>query len=129
MMSGFKHVCLLDDNAPSHTYDLVKQILKSKKITVWSHPSYSPYLAQCGFFLFPKPFKTWFQDWNYVFQVAKRTLKRWDVHFTIWASWELLRHRTIDNTYWTSLVFDFIHFLLLYHWSKMINIISSKFVS
>lgn len=27
-MSGFKHVCLLNDNAPSHTSDLVKQKVK-----------------------------------------------------------------------------------------------------
>lgn len=57
LVSRFRHVCLLNDNVPSHTSDLVKQILKSKKVTSLLHPTYSLNLAQCGFFLFPKPFQ------------------------------------------------------------------------
>ncbi|XP_062582211.1 histone-lysine N-methyltransferase SETMAR-like [Saccostrea cucullata] len=53
-VSGFRHVRLLHDNAPSHTSELVKQFLKSEKVTVLPHPPYSPDLAPCDFFLFPK---------------------------------------------------------------------------
>ncbi|XP_062593106.1 histone-lysine N-methyltransferase SETMAR-like [Saccostrea cucullata] len=53
-VSGFRHVRLLYDNAPSHTSELVKQFLKSEKVTVLPHPPYSPDLAPCDFFLFPK---------------------------------------------------------------------------
>lgn len=53
-VSGFRHVRLLHDNAPSHTSQLVKQFLKSEKVTVLPHPPYSPDLAPCDFFLFPK---------------------------------------------------------------------------
>jgi histone-lysine N-methyltransferase SETMAR len=42
------------DNAPAHTSLAVRQFLKSKNITVVPHPSYSPDLAPCNFFLFPK---------------------------------------------------------------------------
>ena len=53
-VSGFRHVRLLHDNAPSHTSELVKQFLKSEKVTVLPHPPYSPDLAPCDFFVFPK---------------------------------------------------------------------------
>ena len=42
------------DNAPAHTALSVKQFLVSKEITTWHHPPYSPNLAPCDFFLFPK---------------------------------------------------------------------------
>ena len=51
--TGFKHVRLLHDNAPAHTSAIVTAFLK-KKLTVLPHPPYSPDLAPCGFFLFPK---------------------------------------------------------------------------
>jgi transposase len=41
------------DNAPAHT-SLVRQFLVSKNVTVIPHPPYSPDLAPCDFFLFPK---------------------------------------------------------------------------
>jgi hypothetical protein len=42
------------DNAPAHTSLAVRQFLTSKNITVIPHPHYSPDLAPCDFFLFPK---------------------------------------------------------------------------
>jgi len=42
------------DNAPCHTSLLVRQFLSNKLITVCPHPPYSPDLAPCDFWLFPK---------------------------------------------------------------------------
>jgi histone-lysine N-methyltransferase SETMAR len=42
------------DNAPFRNALSVKQFLASKNITVLAHPPYSPDLAPCDFFLFPK---------------------------------------------------------------------------
>jgi hypothetical protein len=42
------------DNAPSHTSVLTQQFLVKKKIPVIPHPTYSPDLAPCDCFLFPK---------------------------------------------------------------------------
>jgi len=42
------------DNAPCHTPLLVWQFLSNKNITVCRHPPYSPDLAPCDFWLFPK---------------------------------------------------------------------------
>ena len=52
--TGFKHVRLLHDNAPTHTSAIVTAFLKKEKVTVLPHPPYSPDLAPCDFFLFPK---------------------------------------------------------------------------
>ena len=52
--TGFKHVRLLHDNAPAHTSTIVTAFLKKEKVTVLPHPQYSPDLAPCDFFLFPK---------------------------------------------------------------------------
>jgi hypothetical protein len=42
------------NNAPAHTSLIVRQFLASKNRTVIPHPTYSPDLASCDFFLFPK---------------------------------------------------------------------------
>jgi len=42
------------DNAPSHTAVLTHQFLAKNKTALIPHPSYSPDLAPCDFFLFPK---------------------------------------------------------------------------
>jgi transposase len=42
------------DNAPSHTSVLTQQFLAKNKMVVIPHPPYSPDLAPCDFFLFPK---------------------------------------------------------------------------
>jgi len=42
------------DNAPAHASLLVRQFLTRNAITVADHPPYSPDLAPCDFFLFPK---------------------------------------------------------------------------
>ena len=47
--TGFKHVCLLHDNAPAHTCAIVTAFLKKEKVTVLPHPPYSPDLAPMWF--------------------------------------------------------------------------------
>jgi len=42
------------DNAPCHTSLLVQQFLSNNNITVCPRPPYSPDLAPCDFWLFPK---------------------------------------------------------------------------
>lgn len=42
------------DNAPAHTSLVVREFLARSSITVTDHPPYSPDLAPCDFFLFPK---------------------------------------------------------------------------
>ena len=42
------------DNAPTHTALSIWKFLADKNITVLEQPSYSPDLAPCDFFLFPK---------------------------------------------------------------------------
>jgi hypothetical protein len=42
------------DNAPAHNALSVKMFLAKHKIPVLEHPPYSPELALCDFFLFPK---------------------------------------------------------------------------
>jgi histone-lysine N-methyltransferase SETMAR len=45
---------LHQDNAPAHNTLSVKQYLAGKRIPVLEHAPYSPDLAPCDFFLFPK---------------------------------------------------------------------------
>jgi len=45
---------LQHDNAPYHTSVLTHHFLAKNKIAVIPHPQYSPDLAPCDFFLFPK---------------------------------------------------------------------------
>ena len=45
---------LLHDNAPAHTATLLTRFYAENKITVLSHPPYSPDLAPADYFLFPK---------------------------------------------------------------------------
>ena len=45
---------LQHDNAPSHTALSVQQCLTSKRISVLPQPPYSPDIAPCDFFLFPR---------------------------------------------------------------------------
>ena len=45
---------LHQDNAPSHTALVTCEFLAKNKITTMDHTSYSPDLAPCDFFLFPK---------------------------------------------------------------------------
>jgi len=42
------------DNAPAHTALSVQQFLAKNNMTVIPHPPYSPDLAPCDFFLFPR---------------------------------------------------------------------------
>lgn len=47
-------VLLHHDNAPAHSAKKTKQFLVTKKVETMSHPPYSPDLAPCDFYLFPK---------------------------------------------------------------------------
>jgi len=48
---------LLHDNAPAHTSLVVREFL-TKNVTTVPHPAYSPDLAPCDFYVFPK-MKLW----------------------------------------------------------------------
>ena len=52
--TGFKHVRLLHDNAPAHTSAKVNEFFEERKSNCFASPPYSPDLAPCDFFLFPK---------------------------------------------------------------------------
>ena len=45
---------LQHDNAPAHTALSIREFLAKKNISVLPHPPYSPDLAPCDFYLFPK---------------------------------------------------------------------------
>ena len=45
---------LQHDNAPVHNSLSIREFLAAKKVPVLPHPSYSPDLSPCDFFLFPK---------------------------------------------------------------------------
>jgi hypothetical protein len=88
---------LQHDNAPSHTSLVVRQFLTSKNITVISHPPYSPDLAPCDFFLFPKV-KLWLKGHRFdikeevhaelqevidtlTFENFQECMKSWETHW------------------------------------------------
>lgn len=52
--TGFKHLSLLHDNAPAHKSAIVTSFLNKEKVRVLPHAPYSPDLAPCDYFLFPK---------------------------------------------------------------------------
>ena len=45
---------LHDDNAPSHRALATREFVAHNNVTTFPHPPYSPDLAPCDFFLFPK---------------------------------------------------------------------------
>ena len=45
---------LLHDNAPAHKALIIRKFLASKNIVVLNHLSYSPDIAFCDYFLYPK---------------------------------------------------------------------------
>ena len=49
--TGFKHVRLLHDNAPTHTSTIVTAFLKKETVTVLPHTPYSPDFSPCDFFV------------------------------------------------------------------------------
>ena len=57
-VTGLRGLCLIHDNAPAHKCVLVQALLKEEKVIQLSHPSYSPDLSPCDFFLFPLLKKT-----------------------------------------------------------------------
>lgn len=52
--TGEKNLLLHQDNAPAHQAKLTQNFLKLTGFQVLPHPAYSPDLAPCDFFLFPK---------------------------------------------------------------------------
>ena len=42
------------DNVPSHEAGIMTEFLQKEKVTVLPHPPYSPDLAPCDYFLFPR---------------------------------------------------------------------------
>ena len=50
--TGLRGLCLIHDNAPAHKCVLVQDFLKEETVVQLSHPSYSPDLSPCDFFLF-----------------------------------------------------------------------------
>jgi len=42
------------DNAPAHTLLVVRELLTKNNVTTVPHPAYSPDLAPCDFYVFPK---------------------------------------------------------------------------
>jgi len=51
---GLKYVSLLHNNASSHKAQIVIDFLKQQNVRVLPHPAYSPDLAPCDYFLFPR---------------------------------------------------------------------------
>jgi histone-lysine N-methyltransferase SETMAR len=52
----WRDACILHhDNAPAHDALAVREFLAKKSIMKLDHPPYSPDLAPCNFWLFPKP--------------------------------------------------------------------------
>ena len=52
--SGTRGIFLHHDNASAHTAGLTKNFLNDNQLRLLPHPPYSPDLAPCDFFLFPK---------------------------------------------------------------------------
>ena len=52
--TGIRGIYLLHDNASSHKAGSVTSFLKEQGVYVLEHPPYSPDLAPCDFFLFPR---------------------------------------------------------------------------
>ena len=52
--TGLSGVRLLHDNASSHKAAIVRDFLRQEKVVELPHPPYSPDLAPCDYFLFPR---------------------------------------------------------------------------
>ncbi len=52
--SGFSRMMLHWDNAPCHSSEKTSEFIVSKSIEETCHPAYSPDLAPCDFYIFPK---------------------------------------------------------------------------
>ena len=52
--TGTSRIMILHDNASAHITGVVTQYLSENRIATLAHPAYSPDLAPCDFWLFPK---------------------------------------------------------------------------
>jgi len=59
------HWLLHHDNVPAHTSLVVREILTKNNMTTVPHPAYSPDLAPCNFYMFPK-MKLWLKRRRFV---------------------------------------------------------------
>lgn len=53
-ITGTSKIMILHDNASAHKTAAVNQYLSENRISTLPHPAYSPDLAPCDFWLFPK---------------------------------------------------------------------------
>ena len=53
-LTGTSRIMILHDNASAHKTGAVTQYLSENRIATLPHPAYSPDLAPCDFWLFPK---------------------------------------------------------------------------
>lgn len=53
-ITGTSRIMILHDNASAHKTGAVTQYLLENRITTLPHPAYSPHLAPCDFWLFPR---------------------------------------------------------------------------
>ncbi len=51
---GYRHLFLHHDNAPSHTAIPTLALIGESNLDMLSHPPYSPDLAPCDYFIFPR---------------------------------------------------------------------------
>ena len=79
-------------HAPAHTALSVQQLLAKNNMTVITHPSYSPDLAPCEFFLFPRMKGKMKGKRNSYVREVKR--KRW----TSWTTSALKSSRNVFNS-------------------------------
>lgn len=107
-MSALRNVRLLHDNTPLHTSDLVKQFMKSEKVSLATPNILSRSRHMVELFPFPKLKSSYrvfdnqslpqrftksayrdalryeFRDWTHVFQTVRDTLNKSNVDLTIW---------------------------------------------
>ena len=73
------------DNAPAHSSQIIRDILREFRWELLPHPPYSPDLAPSNFFLFPKLKKNlkgvYFTDTNEAKQTAKTWLTKWSADY------------------------------------------------
>jgi histone-lysine N-methyltransferase SETMAR len=86
--TGTRDLLLHHDNAPAHTARETRQFLEQQRVKEVGHPPYSPDLAPCDFFVFPKVKRhlkgTRFESPEHAVQVFDWHLK--DIPASDWAS-------------------------------------------
>jgi len=60
-----RDLLLHHENAPAHTWLIVREFLTNSNMTTVPHPAYSPDLAPCDFCVFPK-MKLRLKEWHFI---------------------------------------------------------------